>query len=82
MICHGALGRANLPEHWTSPKSAHDRSEQAFAWAVLSRWRKGNPRAWRARFLAHQVDKEAVMADKPGQDLVVTGREAQQVGTH
>ena len=39
-------------------------------------------RACRARFFTRQVNKEAVMADKPGQDLVVTGREAQQVGTH
>ena len=39
-------------------------------------------RAWRARFSTRQLKKGAVMADKPGQDLVVTGREAQQVGTH
>ena len=39
-------------------------------------------RAWRGRISTRQVDKGAVMADKPGQDLVVTGREAQQVGTH
>ena len=39
-------------------------------------------RARRARFSTSQVNRKAVMADKPEQDLVVTGREAQQVGTH